>query len=81
MVPLEKHLTLSEKYRRLLLEVKDSYPNDVEIFDITQYLCDEERKECTHVKAGRYLYSYGDHISDYAAGIIGVDLNKFMQNK
>ena len=81
VVPLEKHLTLSEKYRRLLLEVKDSYPNDVEIFDITQYLCDEERKECTHVKAGRYLYSYGDHISDYAAGIIGVDLNKFMQNK
>ena len=81
VLPLDKHLGLAAKYRELLIEIKGNYPNDVEIFDITKYLCDEEKRECTHVKDGRYLYSYGDHISEYAAGLIGSDLNKFLNKK
>jgi peptidoglycan/LPS O-acetylase OafA/YrhL len=81
ILPLEKHLGLAAKYRELLIDIKRNYPNDVEIFDITKHLCDEEKRECTHVKDGRYLYSYGDHISDYAAGLIGDDLNKFLNRK
>ena len=81
VLTLEKHLSLSTKYRELLEEVKVTYPDDVEIFDTTKYLCDMEKRECTHMKDGRFLYSYTDHISDYAAGLIGRDLNTFLSVK
>ena len=81
VLSLDKHLSLSSKYRELLEEVKATYPDDVEIFDTTKYLCDMEKRECTHMKDGRFLYSYSDHISDYAAGLIGRDLNTFLNVK
>ena len=45
------------------------------VVDTTPYLCDVEGGTCSTYK-GRRLYSYTDHISDYAAGIIGQDLNR-----
>lgn len=81
VLALDTHLSLSSKYRELLEEIRATYPNDVEIFDTTKYLCDMKKRECTHVKDGRFLYSYTDHISDYAAGLIGRDLNKYLNVK
>lgn len=81
VLSLDKHLSLSSKYRELLEEVKATYPNDVDVFDTTKYLCDMNKRECTHIKDGRFLYSYSDHISDYAAGLIGHDLNTFLNIK
>jgi hypothetical protein len=78
VLSLDKHLSLSSKYRELLEEVKATYPNDVKIFDTIKYLCDMDKRQCTHIKNGRFLYSYTDHISDYAAGLIGRDLNTFL---
>lgn len=78
VLPLEKHRTLTLQYRKLLEEVQRLFPDDVRIFDTTPYLCDMEAKVCTHRKNGRFLYSYSDHISDYAAGMIGKDLNRFL---
>ena len=77
-ITLERHLLLSYKYRLLLNEVQAAYPNDVQIFDTTKYFCDEMSGICGPSKDGRSLYSFTDHMSDFAAGLIGRDLNVFL---
>ena len=77
-VSLSHHLELTEKYRKLLLEVQSRYPENILIFDTIPYLCDAEKDICPSVKNGRRLYDYSDHISDYAAGLIGQGLNDFL---
>lgn len=77
-ISIEKHIELSDKYRQLLKKIQSSHPKDVAIFDTLNYLCDRQNGLCSHTKDGRLLYSYTDHISDYAAGLIGKDLNRFI---
>jgi len=72
---LADHLRWSAPYRRLLLAVAAQYPGSVSIFDTTPILCDEARGVCPMFKNGRILYSVTDHISDYAAGLVGQKLN------
>jgi len=75
---LNHHLELSKQYRDLLASVATKNPGKVKIFDTTKYMCDVSRGVCLPSKNGRLLYSYADHISDYAAGLIGKDLNAFL---
>ncbi len=77
-LPLDKHIALSKIYRELLQEVASGSPEAIKIFDTTKYMCDLERGVCDPYKDGRLLYSYSDHISDYAGGLIGKDLNVFL---
>ena len=41
-------------------------------------MCDMPQEVCLPNKNGRVLYSGTDHISDYAAGLIGRDLDEFL---
>jgi peptidoglycan/LPS O-acetylase OafA/YrhL len=75
---IARHLELSEKYRRLLDDVKSKYPKEVTVFDTIKYLCDTDGGVCLPYKNGRLLYSYSYHLSDYAAGLIGMDLNSYL---
>ena len=75
-ITIERHLLLSDKYRKLLNEVRDSFPNNVSIFDTMKYLCDVNKGTCTHRRDERQLYGYTDHISDYASGLIGHAINE-----
>jgi len=75
---LEKHLTLSKKYRDLLNDIMKAYPEDVAIFDTMKYLCDETTHQCSVRKGGRFMYGNTDHMSDYAAGLVGRELNRFL---
>jgi len=61
--------------------IKQQYPGDVTIFETLPYLCDETKGVCQPYKNDRLMYSYGDHISDYAAGLIGKDLNKLLNSQ
>jgi len=78
---LSRHLELSQQYRKLLLEVQASNPENIQIFDTTQYLCDTTQGICLSHKNGHRLYRYTDHVSDYAAGLIGEGLNAFLNDK
>lgn len=78
-ISLNRHIELTAQYRKLLETIESRYPNDVRIFDTTKFLCDLNDGVCRMHKNGRALYSITDHISDYAAGIIGFELNKFLQ--
>lgn len=75
---LKRHQHLTEQYQKLLSEVQSQAPNNISIFDTTQYLCDMDAGLCQISRNGRMLYSYSDHVSDYAAGLIGKGLNEFL---
>ena len=79
-VSIKKHMKLSEQYLNLLNEIQNTNPQKIAIFDTLNYLCDTDNGVCNISKNGRMLYSYSNHISDYAAGLIGKDLNKFLNN-
>jgi peptidoglycan/LPS O-acetylase OafA/YrhL len=77
---LGRHLELTEQYRMLLSQVQREFPDSVRIFDTTKYLCDLEQGVCLPDKDGRALYQFTDHVSDYAAGLIGKGLNEFLRS-
>jgi peptidoglycan/LPS O-acetylase OafA/YrhL len=79
-LPLERHLELSTKYRVLLAELAANNQDVVSLFDTIPILCDQTDKVCSTIMNGKLLYSDGDHISDYAAGLIGKELNLYLQN-
>ena len=81
VVSLSKHLEYTKQYRLLLDTLAATYGKRVTIFDTTTYLCDESENICRPTKNGRLLYSYSDHISDYAGGVIGRDLNEYMRQR
>ena len=65
-------------YTKLLGSVKNLHPESIDIFDPTAILCDLHSRSCGPTLNGRALYEYTDHISDYAAGLIGTQLNAFI---
>lgn len=73
---LSKEKALTHKYRAMLTEVAAEFPGKVTIFDITDLMCDVKSGICPAMKNGHMMYSFTDHISDYAAGIIGNEINK-----
>jgi peptidoglycan/LPS O-acetylase OafA/YrhL len=68
-------------YTNLLSNLKAKYPNTVEIFDPTLIYCDEQAGTCEALREGKTLYSYTDHISGYAADLVGISLNHYLNKK
>lgn len=71
----EKDIVL---YRQLLDRLQSAFPEAVHIFDATDIYCPPETGVCGPVEDNRLMYSLTDHISDYAAGLVGKRLNKFL---
>jgi len=76
-ITLVEHMRLTRQYEDLLSAVAKQFPTKVKIFNTAQFLCSQDGL-CSTTLNGRPLYSYTDHISDYAAGIIGQNLNAFL---
>jgi peptidoglycan/LPS O-acetylase OafA/YrhL len=66
------------RYRQLLDELRGRFPGQVEVFDASDIYCDADTGVCGPIRDGRVLYSRTDHISDYAAGLVGERLNRFL---
>ena len=79
-MPIKQFEDLQKKYRKVLSDLALSNPQAVFVFDTTPYLCSRSDGICSYQKDGRRMYSYGDHISDYAAGKVGEPLNQFLVN-
>lgn len=77
---VSRHLELSKPYLDLLEQVRRTNPGKITIFDTLKYFCDLEKGLCLPYRNGRLLYSYSHHMSDYAAGLIGSDLNRLLAN-
>jgi peptidoglycan/LPS O-acetylase OafA/YrhL len=79
-VSIERQRQLAAPYLQVLMQLRTTYP-DVRVFDMTEYLCDMNLGVCRHQKEGLFLYSYSDHISDAASGVVGEKLNAFLEAK
>ena len=80
-LPLDRHLELSGKYRQLLSTLVENNKGTVTLFDTTPILCDQTDNVCATTKNGRLLYGGTDHISDHAAGLIGNELNRYLNSR
>ena len=72
----EKHAQMTAKYLETLKAVANKYPGQVRIIDSGPVLCDLQNHICSFEKDGHQMYSYTDHISDYASGRLGEFINR-----
>jgi peptidoglycan/LPS O-acetylase OafA/YrhL len=64
----------ARKYFTLLTTVMNRYNRSVLIYDTRPFLCSVKGTSCPSEMNGHMLYSYGDHLSAYGAGMIAGDL-------
>jgi peptidoglycan/LPS O-acetylase OafA/YrhL len=69
------HLEKTITYRALLADLRKANAK-VMMFDPTPFFCDEAKDVCPMSRGGNFLYSYGDHISDYANGEVAKEIAK-----
>lgn len=68
-VSLADHQKATEPYRTLVKALQEKAPM-LEIFDATDRLCDMDRGMCPVARSGKFLYSYGDHLSDVGNSVV-----------
>ncbi|MBC3374668.1 acyltransferase [Pseudomonas sp. SWRI92] len=78
-IPYDEHLAQSKKYRDLLDEIALKFPDTVKIFDGLDLLCDMKERLCKASSEGRLLYSYSDHVSNFASERIAMKLVPFVE--
>jgi len=79
-MPVQTFIDQTAKYYAMFEQLKQEFPGQVEIFDSTEIFCGSEDRICRHERWNHFMYSYTDHPSDYAAGIIGQKLNPFLES-
>lgn len=67
------HLAGTKVYRQFAADILKANPS-LTIYDPTSLLCDTSRDECSISRDGKFLYSYSDHISDYANTLIAREM-------
>lgn len=72
------HLAGTRAYRQFIGELQRLHPK-LTVYDPTPLLCDVPNNLCTITHQGKFLYSYGDHISDYANSMIARDMLPVIQ--
>lgn len=63
----------TQPYRQFVRELQKANPGLI-VYDPTPLLCDKTHNLCTIIKDDNFLYSYSDHISDYANSMIAKDM-------
>lgn len=67
------HLAGTAAYQQFIKLLAKRNP-ELLVFDPVPLLCDLSSNNCTYYEARQFLYSYGDHISDYANSKIAKQL-------
>jgi SGNH domain (fused to AT3 domains) len=67
------HLVGTAAYQQFIKQLARRNPAVI-IFNPAPLLCDIPANKCTYHEAKHFLYSYGDHISDYANSKIAKQL-------
>ncbi|KWA71732.1 acetylase [Burkholderia ubonensis] len=63
------HVTRMASFTALIDELKRRHPALL-VYDPAGTLCDAKRNVCPMTMDRHYLYSYGDHLSDYGNGLV-----------
>ena len=64
-----EHVTRMAPFTALIDELKHRHPA-LFVYDPANALCDRSRDTCPMTKDRHYLYSYGDHLSDYGNELV-----------
>ena len=72
-ITYQSHVEAMAPYMALVQQLEKRHPNLL-VYDPAQVLCDAKHNVCPMTMNRHYLYSYGDHISDYANGLIAQQL-------
>jgi SGNH domain (fused to AT3 domains) len=75
---LQKHLDGTQLYREFFQQLAAAHPN-VQVFDTVPELCDSALGVCNYFEGRQFLYSYGNHISDFASSKIAKHLWPVLQ--
>jgi peptidoglycan/LPS O-acetylase OafA/YrhL len=67
------HLAGVHPYLQFVEALKKRNPNLI-VYDPTPLLCDTANNICPVTRYGKFIYSYGDHISDYANSMLARDM-------
>ncbi len=67
------HLKGTAAYQQFIITLKEKNPSLL-IYDPLPVLCDIAANSCSISKDGKFLYSYGDHISDHGGGLMAQEL-------
>jgi peptidoglycan/LPS O-acetylase OafA/YrhL len=68
----EQHVHTNERYRLWVKMLQAKHPRLI-VYDPTNLVCDVANNHCGIAKNGQFLYSYGDHYSDYANSMVAKD--------
>ncbi|MEX3934093.1 SGNH hydrolase domain-containing protein [Paraburkholderia phymatum] len=68
-----EHLAATAEYRAIIAKLHAMHP-DMLIYDPAPALCDMRKGVCPVTRNGKFLYSYGDHISDSANTLVADQL-------
>lgn len=68
----EQHVHTNERYRLWVKKLQEQHPRLV-VYDPTHLVCDIPNNYCGIAKDGQFLYSYGDHYSDYGNSLVAKD--------
>lgn len=79
-ISYESHVDDMAPYVALVRQLQHRHP-DLLVYDPAQVLCDMKHNVCPMTMNGRYLYSYGDHVSDYANGLMAKQFLPMLDNE
>jgi peptidoglycan/LPS O-acetylase OafA/YrhL len=74
------HMLGTKAYNDFVKDLSLLHPN-LRIYDPMPILCDIDNNICSTVSNNKFLYSYSDHISDYANSLIAKDIIKTIYTK
>jgi peptidoglycan/LPS O-acetylase OafA/YrhL len=68
-----EHLAGTKPYLEFVSALQRLNPG-LAVYDPARVLCDVPNDRCSMTREGNFLYSYGDHVSDYANSMIAKDV-------
>jgi peptidoglycan/LPS O-acetylase OafA/YrhL len=72
-IPYKAHLETTKDYRAMISTLQTLHPQMI-VYDPTSLFCDIKAGTCPISGNGSFLYSYGDHMSDYANTMVARQL-------
>jgi hypothetical protein len=72
-VTYEQYQKNAKRYYEFVKDLSRLHPQ-MYVYDPAHLVCDVANNRCEISKNGKFLYSYGDHLSDYANSMIAKDL-------
>jgi peptidoglycan/LPS O-acetylase OafA/YrhL len=75
----EQHMHNNERYRLWIKMLQDKHPSLI-VYDPTHLVCDIQKNHCGISREGQFLYSYGDHYSDYGNSLVAKDFLEKLPN-